>query len=164
MSSDVDDPIKQLIQEKIKAAEGGQIDAANSLIKEFCASVGEGINDRGDFKRTLQGEIVNIHPEVAKYFWRCFRRYLEDDIPINQALNIKSPRGRPTLPGKASRDIEIATKIAKMMIYERTSLYDASLELSDQYHLHESRIRDAYTENISEALAALVEENIYITK
>ena len=138
--------ITGLIKEKCEAAKKGELEAAKWMLREFRESA-KVINGP-------HGSSHNIHPEVVEYFSVCFGKILEGK-PIKKALNLIPRRGRPNSKDVESAHIEIATKVAEKMIFEKIPLYDAALEVSEQCGLHESKVQDAYTRYKSQAFAAL---------
>ena len=65
-------------------------------------------------------------------------------MPVANALNLIKPAHRPKESKLAERDNNIYLDVLKMM-EDGQPLFEAALELSDKYNLHESNIQKIYS-------------------
>ena len=77
------------------------------------------------------------------YFDFCFDLLLRG-VPPEKALGLNNPRHRPKESEIAERDQKIYLEIFSLMQHDVT-LFDAALELSEKYDLHESTIQNIYS-------------------
>lgn len=80
---------------------------------------------------------------MLNYFSIAFKN-IEEGMPVANALNLIKPAHRPKESKLAERDNNIYLDVLKMMEDGRP-LFDAALELSDKYNLHESNIQKIYS-------------------
>lgn len=80
---------------------------------------------------------------MLNYFSIAFKN-IEEGMPVANALNLIKPAHRPKESKLAERDNNIYLDVLKMMEDGRP-LFEAALELSDKYNLHESSIQKIYS-------------------
>lgn len=80
---------------------------------------------------------------LKRYFNFCFDLVLRG-VPPQQAFGLNNPRHRPKQFKTAERNEYIYLEISKLM-QKDVKLFDAALELSEKYDLHESTIQNIYS-------------------
>jgi hypothetical protein len=80
---------------------------------------------------------------MLNYFSIAFKN-IEEGMPVANALNLIKPAHRPKESKLAERDNNIYLDVLKMM-EDGQPLFEAALELSDKYNLHESNIQKIYS-------------------
>lgn len=80
---------------------------------------------------------------MLNYFSIAFKN-IEEGMPAANALNLIKPAHRPKESKLAERDNNIYLDVLKMM-EDGQPLFEAALELSDKYKLHESNIQKIYS-------------------
>jgi hypothetical protein len=80
---------------------------------------------------------------ILNHFSDAFKA-IEEGVPPANALNLIKAAHRPKESKLAERDNNIYLDVVKLM-ENGQSLFDAALELTDKYQLHESNIQKIYS-------------------
>lgn len=80
---------------------------------------------------------------LTRHFVNCFELILIGTPPA-KALGLKNPPHRPKESKVAERNIKIHSEMSNLM-QQGIKFYEASLEVSEIYNLHESHIQNIYS-------------------
>jgi hypothetical protein len=136
--------------------------------KEFLKNVNKDFQGSINFFNSLDGDKFKIYPQTKKeaewilyayselmrleqpipawllnYVHLCFSKILAG-TPVKNALNLVNPSHRPPESYVAERNEKIYSDVLKLM-ENGMALFDAALELSEKYELHESNIQKIYS-------------------